>query len=126
MSKSTPHIISIWLVDPVGGTFVDWPANAVDADFGPEPLIARVFGSSAVRSLALPTLNTLTDPNATFWVPHDQIDTLIAECDSVIRDCNLIAAETDVLPDDLTLYITRLRSAANHAMSIPDAGVCIT
>ena len=126
MSKSTPHIISIWLVDPVGGTFVDWPPNPDAAEFGDESLMPRVFASPAMRSLSLPLLAAFGQSSPSFWVAHDELDALVAECTTFSDQCNSIATDIDVPTSDLSLYIDRLRLAATHAMSIPEAGVCIT
>ena len=126
MTNSTPHVISIWLVDPVGGIFVDWPPNTDDAYIYDQTLIPRALATHTARTLGLPILNTLDDPNSTFWVPHDQLAALLGECANIASASASIASEAEIPVDDLNLNFNRIRSAANHAMSIQDAGVCIT
>lgn len=108
---SSELIISVWLVDPIGGEFVNWPDDLDDGLAGfPEnwsnPLFANV-GCQRLPKLAMDNL----------WVPHCELADFEAECQSAI--------EAAGCKSPLARAMQNLLKATRFARSHPEAGVYV-
>ena len=129
MDTDPPHIISIWLVDPVGGTWVDWPteANVDEGTFTPESWDAILWQSAALRKHNFPVLSQLSDDNLPFlWCGHDSLQQLETDCHNANTNAQEISHECHVSIDEFYCYINRLLIATRFARTVKDAGVCVT
>lgn len=112
MVNEDTYIISIWLVDPVGGEFVDWPENLDDgclsnaSDLKNELTTEATFGPSLVN-----IGNNL--PNV--WIAHEQLE-------SVIRELGVALINRDSYS---RIHYEKILSACRFAQSIETAGVYI-
>jgi len=113
----TSMIISIWLVDPVAGTFVDWPENLDLALAGSEQLWKENLSLFTDHNLLFEIGNT-SPPGA--WHSEAQLAGLLDQCEQ-----RLATLPTTGTVSAIRKCVNNILLAVQHAQAIPDAGVYI-
>jgi len=116
-----PLVISIWQVDPVGGTYVDWPAKDDETAYIKIPdQFKSMLSCSEIRENGWKQLVSIGEKLPDVWVPHEVLE-------AVDSELSLLAAWSGIedYSPEIRSEIKNIQNACQFALTIPDGGVCI-
>ncbi len=112
MVNNNTYIISVWLVDPVGGEFVDWPENVEDGCL----LNASDLKDSLTTEADFgPCLVDIGNNLPSAWIAHEQLESVMRELEGALLTSD----------SESRMRFEKILKACRFAHSIATAGVYI-
>ena len=112
MNNEDTYIISIWLVDPVGGEFVNWPENVEDGCLSDARNLKIALMTSANSG---PCLVDIGNHLPEVWIAHEQLE-------SAMRELEVALSARD---GEFRTSYEKMLKACQFAHSVDTAGVYI-
>jgi hypothetical protein len=120
-----PVILSIWKVDPIGGEFVKWPENLDDAMLKvSRDIHGRWLAECGAYSVAV--LRNAFKKYPGGWTAHDELSDCDIECGQVLSGDIPILGIAKHDRENVLADLEKIRNAITVAMSIPEAGLCVS
>ena len=114
-------VISIWLVDPVGGELVDWPEDTDDAYICNKNIL-EIALQSISKSKNCRLLKEILESLPDAWISHSQLGAIENELQTAIALASRVHSENSEL---LRRSYEKILKACRFARSLDSAGIYI-
>jgi hypothetical protein len=118
-------IVSVWLVDPIGGTFVDWPPVLEDGCLYSPSQLQEVLCSDVLRKHGCHTLASLGASLPDAWISHEELSDLEDDLLTASRLAEEVAHCVGIPLERFIGSLEKLSKACQFAGPLDGAGIYV-